>query len=106
MTMRNDLIGDPFTQPLIKHKILSMKFIGQSLLLYLVSIMNNAALQMKNIPETFVEHESRSFFTTNATGAIHDDVFVAFITHHINRHGQLFAKCVAGDLDGIFKMTH
>ena len=87
MTMSNDLIGDPFTQPLIKDKILSVKLIGQSPLLYLVSIVNNAALQMKNILKSFVKHEGRSFFATDATGAVHDDIFVSFVTHHINRHG-------------------
>src|SRR4051812_13343295 len=57
MTMGYDLIRYSFTQSLIKHKIFSMKFIGQPLFLYLVSVMNDTPFQMKNIFESFVEHK-------------------------------------------------
>src|SRR5688572_26888208 len=83
VTLGNDFISDPFTKSLIKDEILPMKFITQVFLPYLVSIVDNPALQVKYILKSFMKHIRRRFFTTDTTCAIHDDVCIFLILHHI-----------------------
>ena len=51
MAFGNDIFGYPFSQPVIKHKILSNEFVFQSFFFYLLCIIDDAAFQMKNIFE-------------------------------------------------------
>ena len=54
MAISNNLIRNPFSQPLIKYEIFAVKFILQSFFFYLVSVVDNATFQVKNIFKSFV----------------------------------------------------
>src|SRR5689334_3698985 len=86
MAMSNDLFGDTFAQSLIKNKILPVKFYTQIFFFGLVHIIDDTTLEMKDIFKSFVQHISRSFFTTDTAGAIHNDVLVLVLLHHFCCH--------------------
>src|SRR5690349_19016115 len=86
MTMSNDLVGNSLSQTLIKNKILSMKFYIEPFFFGLVHIIDNAALEMKYILKSFVQHISRSFLATDTAGTIHNDILVFIFLHHIGGH--------------------
>ena len=54
MAFSYDLFRDAFPQPVVEHKVLSMKFSLQAFGSYLVGIINNATLEMKHIFKSFV----------------------------------------------------
>src|SRR5687768_17130878 len=102
----DDFVGYPFTQPLVEDEILAVEFIRKSLFLHLVGIMDDPTFQVKYIFKSAMEHVSGSFLATNAAGAIHDDVLLFVFFHHVYRHRQLLPERIAGDFDGLFKVTY
>src|SRR5690242_19964611 len=92
MAITYSLIPHRFPKPSVKNKIFTMEFIGKVLFFHLVGIMNNSAFKMKYIFEAIVQHPGARLFAANATGAIHNNVFVFLIFKHVNSHGQLLAK--------------
>ena len=106
MTMSDDILRDPLSQPIVEHKILSNEFALETLLFYLSCVVDDSAFQMVNMIKAFMQQVSARFFTTNTTGAIHDNIFVLFVLHHVNSHRQLVAESVAWNFNRIFEMTH
>src|SRR5436309_2574456 len=106
VTFGDYLVSDLLPKSLVKHKIFPMKFIFKIFLLHTVHIIDDAAFEMKHIFKALVKHVRRSFFATNATCAVHDNIFLSFIVQDFNSHGQLLTKSIAWDFNRIFKMTH
>src|SRR5574340_928426 len=94
------------SQPAIKYEIFSKKFIWQIFFFYFIGILDNATFQMIHIFKTTVQHIGACFFTTDATRAIHNDVFVFFVLQYINRQRQLRPKSIRRDFYSIFEMTY
>src|SRR5688500_14269520 len=87
MTNSNDLFTDSFSEPAVEYEILAPEFIGQSLCFHCVGIMDDASFEVVYIAEAVMQQVCACFFTTDATGAIHDDVRVFFIFQHLCSHG-------------------
>src|SRR5690348_14832039 len=94
MAMTYNLIPHCFSEPSVKNKIFTMKFIGEIMFFYLVGILNNSAFQVKYIFKSIMQHPCACFFATNAAGAIHNNVFIFLVFKHVNCHGQLLAKSI------------
>src|SRR5215208_7653928 len=58
VTFGYDLICDSLAQPVVKYKILSVKFTGKPFFSNLVCIINDASFQVENIFKAPVEHIS------------------------------------------------
>ena len=56
MALGDDLIRYFFAQPLVKYKILPVKFIGEFFFVDLVYIINNTTFQVKYICKTVMQH--------------------------------------------------
>ena len=87
MTGRYHIFRDPFAQAVVKYKVFPDKLRLQPLLFDLLCIINDPALQVEDILKSFVEHIGGSFLTADTAGAIHDDVLIFMLPHHIHRHG-------------------
>src|SRR6476469_8137325 len=86
MTLGNHLIADPFAQAVIKNEIFTLELILQSLLFYFIGIMNNSAFKMKYIFKPLMKQVCTGLFTADATGAVHNDVFVLIGFQHLCSH--------------------
>ena len=56
MALGDDLIRYFFAQPLVKYKILPVKFIGEFMFFNLVYIINNTSFQVKYIGKPIIQH--------------------------------------------------
>src|SRR5258708_3237949 len=82
MAYTYDLIGDALTQSFVKNKILANEFIFFSLFFYLPGFLNDSSIQLENIFKSTMLHPGACLFTTNAAGAIHDDILFLFVFQH------------------------
>ena len=103
MAFCNDLIGDPFAQPVVKDKILSVEFIFNAFLFYCISIMNNAPLEVINIAKAAVKQICTCFFTTNAAGAKHHNWLALEVSRQITDGGWETAEMIDAQRDGVFE---
>ena len=106
MAFGNNIFCNTLSQSIVKYKIFSNKPAFQSLLFYLLCIVDDATFQMENLVEPIVQHVGTCFFATYAASAVHDDVFLFVSLHHINSHGQLFTKSIGRNFNGLIKMAH
>src|SRR5690554_655530 len=75
----NNIRSDALAQAMVKHKVFSNKFTFQFFGFYLAGIFNNTSFKLIDIFEAFVLKKGTCFFTTYASGAIHQKVFVLFV---------------------------
>ena len=104
MTGGNYIIRDPFSEAFIEYKVLAEKLIGNSHFFGLSGIFDNSTIQLINIFIAPVFHIRRSFFTTNTSGAIHDDMFLLGIAEHFCYHRESVTKCFHRRQDCFFEM--
>src|SRR5574343_1482081 len=76
MTMRNNILRNPLSPPVIKNKVLPNKFRLQLLSLDFVGIMNNSSFQVIHFFKTFVQHIGAGFFASDSARAIHHHIFI------------------------------
>src|SRR5688500_10327085 len=86
VTAGNYIIGDSFTQAVIKYKIFPDEFAAQSFFFDLPCILDNTSFQVEDMLKSLVKHEGGCFFAADTSSAIHDDVPVLFVLHHFHRH--------------------
>src|SRR5436190_16653996 len=86
MASSNNILCDPLSQPVIEHKIFSNEFIWQTFLLYFLRIIYNSSFKMEYVFKSIMQHKGACLFTTDTTGAIHDNILIFFILHHIHGH--------------------
>jgi len=106
VALRYYVIRNALCQAFIKYEVDAFELIVQALLLYLVRILNDAAFQVINIRKTFVLEEGRSLLATDATGAIHRDVFISLAIEHLLYHFYLLAECIGIRKNGVLEMPH
>jgi hypothetical protein len=87
VTTGNNIGRNTLPQPVVEHKVLSNELAVEPVFLYLFGIIDNAAFQVKNILKPMMQHVRTGFFTTDTTGAVHNDIFIFPVFQHINRHG-------------------
>src|SRR5690606_38128787 len=68
--------GNAFTESLVKDEILPDKKVFQPFFPYLARVLNDTAVELKNVLETAVFHPRTCFFTADASGAVHQELFV------------------------------
>src|SRR5690606_35478486 len=71
VAFRKDILRDPLTDPLIKHKVHSTEFTFEILLFYFLGILNNSTLKVMHIFKSFVLQVCAGFLAADAPGAIH-----------------------------------
>jgi hypothetical protein len=86
MTCCDNVFRDPFSQAFIKNKVLPDEFAFKPLLFYLAGIVDDPPFEVEHVLKPMMKHKGRSFFTTYATGTIHDYAFFFLILHHLYRH--------------------
>src|SRR6476646_9049418 len=79
VTGSNNFISDALAQPVIKHKVFPVELIFQTLLFYLLRIVDDTPFEVIHIFETRMQHKSAGLFATDAAGAVHDNVFILFV---------------------------
>ena len=71
MAICDNIIRNSLAQSFIKNEIDADKFIFQTLRFCLSGILNNAAVELKNVLKTLVFEPRACFFAANATRAVH-----------------------------------
>lgn len=78
VTMRNDVVGDSFTEALIKYKIFTNEPGGKLVFFNLSRVIDDAAVQLVHVFESMMFQECTCFFTAHATGAVHQNFLLFF----------------------------
>src|SRR6185437_8590608 len=80
MTPRDDLSRDALSHPVVKDKILPTELVFKALLLHGIGIVDDAALEMKDIAKSLMQEIGARLLAPDAPGAVHDDgcVFLVF----------------------------
>ena len=83
VAVRNNGIADTFAETLVEHEIFTDKLVAQTSCFHLPGVFDDAAFELEHVLETPVTHISAGFFATYATGAVHDDFFVALVGQEV-----------------------
>lgn len=105
VTLREDIIGNPFSDALIEDKVFSNKTREKPLLLHLVGVLNDPSVQLVDVVEAIVLEVSAGFLAANAPGAIEQDLLVFFALEEIFHHGEFFSEGVGVRTNGSFEAT-
>src|SRR5690554_2229346 len=87
LTAGNNIRSDALAQTVDKHKVFSDKFTLQFFGFHLAGIFYDSAFKLIDTFETFVLKESTCFFTPDASGAIHQKIFV-FLEQGYDYHNK------------------
>ncbi|MNT68525.1 hypothetical protein D3C72_2067660 [compost metagenome] len=94
MTIGDHIVRNSLAHTLVKHKVFANKLQRQPLFFCLTRILDNAAFHVIDVLEAVMQHIGTGFFTADAAGAVHDNIFVFIVLQHLNRHRQLVAESV------------
>lgn len=77
------IIGNSLSQALIKNKVFTYEFVFQSILFYLLRVFDDSAVKLKYIFEADMFHPRTGLFTTNTSGAIHEQRLIFLVAHQV-----------------------
>src|SRR5690606_23953789 len=104
--LRDDIVGNTFTESVIEHKVLSDEFAWQSLLLHLTGVFDNSTFQLINILKSFVFEIRAGFLTTDSACTVHQQVFIFFVFGELLFNDrERFAERVHIRSDRIYEMA-
>jgi hypothetical protein len=71
VAMRNHMLRNPFTPPVVEDEILAHEFILELFLIYLPAVLDDPALELVNLFKTFVFVVCAGFFAPDTAGTVH-----------------------------------
>ena len=70
MAFRDNIFRDTLSQSVVKHKVFTLKAIGQFLGFYLAGIVNDSPMKLVYIIKAVMLKVGASFFATNTSSAV------------------------------------
>ena len=106
VAMRDNIRRNPFAEPLIKNEIDADEFVVQTLFAYLSGVLNDAAVELKNMAKTLVFEPRTRFFAPNTARAIHDDFPIFMPPQYFADHLEFIAESFRGRTNGVCEETN
>lgn len=100
------IFRDAFGPTFIEDEVLTNELVRKLAFPHLPHVFNDSTIELVHVLVSLVFEPGACFFAADATGTVHDNVFVFIAVKHVCNHLNFFAEGIDIGRDGANKVAH